>query len=156
MPTANPFHPPIPSSLLGAARQFSSQYRPYSPTVQDPGPGSIPNSTRVGMLSPEELKEASKLARLSGFCYLPPHALSARLQAEGLVLVAEGRTHFTRYGRCMEVCQPQIVTELLSIVKTVKNKEILARGCNVTFLFAESLYVSHHAFPVKHFPAKQL
>ena len=48
-------------------------------------------------LSVQELHQAAKLARLSGLCYGTPETLAARLQAEGLQVLAQGQTSFTRY-----------------------------------------------------------
>ena len=49
-------------------------------------------------LSVEDLHQAAKLARLSGLCYGTPETLAARLQAEGLQVLAQGQTSFTRYS----------------------------------------------------------
>lgn len=47
-------------------------------------------------LSSADLQQAAKLARLSGFCYLPSDTLSARLCGEGFELASSGKTSFTR------------------------------------------------------------
>ena len=49
-------------------------------------------------LSSAELHKAALLARLSGLCYYPPEQLADRLQKEGMRLVTNGGTSFTRYA----------------------------------------------------------
>ncbi|GAB4818785.1 hypothetical protein N2152v2_005831 [Parachlorella kessleri] len=45
----------------------------------------------------DQLQRDANLAHLSGLCYLPPPQLQPKLETLGLTLVAEGRTHFTRW-----------------------------------------------------------
>ena len=47
-------------------------------------------------LTPHALRRGATFARLSGLCYLAADQLEAALQNEGLTLIAQGNTHFTR------------------------------------------------------------
>lgn len=55
----------------------------------DPQPLAAPTSA--------ELLRDSRLAALSGLCYMPPEELEGRLAHHGLQLQARGTTHFTRW-----------------------------------------------------------
>ena len=64
----------------------------------DPPPRSLQASSSSSHgLSWEELQTASQLARLSGLCYVSPEGLKARLESEGLNLVAQGRDKYTSW-----------------------------------------------------------